>query len=319
MGEEWRKGWHPERVPARTGDDDFLIVGAGPAGLECARTLGRRGYSVHLVEAQEQLGGRVTRESQLPGLKAWARVRDYRVGQLQKMAEVEILRGSPVAAEHVLEFGARRVVLATGARWRRDGVGRAHTQPIPGFDLVDRIFTPYDVIDGRIVRGPVVVFDDDHYYLGGIVAEKLRADGIEVALVTPAEKVSAWTVNTLEQPAIQAHLLELGVEVVANRNLVGFDGARALLECVFTGRRVELAAGSIVTVTSRLPNDELATALDRLGDQVSAAGILSVTSIGDCWAPGTIAAGVYAGHRYAREFDWAPSDAVAFNRELPQI
>ena len=319
MGEEWRKGWHPERAPARTGDDDFLIVGAGPAGLECARMLGRRGYSVHLVEGQEELGGRVTRESQLPGLKAWARVRDYRLGQLRKMPEVEILRGSPVTAEDVLEFGARRVVLATGARWRRDGIGRAHTRPIPGFDLEGRIFTPDDVLDARQVRGPVVIFDDDHFYLGGVLAEKLRGDGVEVALVTPAEKVSAWTVNTLEQHSIQTHLLQLGVDVLANRNLVDFDGARVLLECVYTGRRIELEAASIVTVTSRLPNDELATALDGLSDQVFAAGIRSVTSIGDCWAPSTIAAGVYAGHRYAREFDWPPSDAVAFDRELPQI
>ncbi len=126
MGEEWRKGWHPERVPPRSGNDSFLIVGAGPTGLECARLLGRRGYAVHLVEAEEELGGRVTRESRLPGLAAWASVRDYRLNQLNKMPEVAILRGSPVSAEQILEFDAQRVVLATGARWRRDGIGRAN-------------------------------------------------------------------------------------------------------------------------------------------------------------------------------------------------
>src|SRR6202030_2179465 len=51
MGEEWRKGWHPEAVPPRSGDDSFLIVGAGPTGLECARLLGRRGCSGHLAAA----------------------------------------------------------------------------------------------------------------------------------------------------------------------------------------------------------------------------------------------------------------------------
>src|ERR1700685_3598498 len=50
MGEEWRKGWHPEAVPPSSGSDSFLIVGAGPAGLECARVLGRRGYSAYLAE-----------------------------------------------------------------------------------------------------------------------------------------------------------------------------------------------------------------------------------------------------------------------------
>jgi dimethylamine/trimethylamine dehydrogenase len=216
MGEEWRKGWHPEKIPPRSGDDDFLIVGAGPAGLECARFLGRRGHTVHLVDAQVELGGRVSREARLPGLAAWARVRDYRLGQLLKLGNVEILRGSAVAAAHVREFGAKRVVLATGAAWRRDGVGRTHFLPVPDFDRAGQVLTPDDVMDGKRPAGPVLVFDDDHYYMGGVIAEKLRREGLEVILVTPAERVSAWTVNTLEQYAIQRHLLELGVRVMTN-------------------------------------------------------------------------------------------------------
>src|SRR5450432_1161377 len=104
------KGWHPEIIPPRTGDDSFLIVGAGPSGLECARMLGGRGYTVHVAEASEQLGGRVARESRLPGLAAWARVSDYRLQQLNKMQNVAILRGSRVTTDEILEFGAERIV-----------------------------------------------------------------------------------------------------------------------------------------------------------------------------------------------------------------
>jgi dimethylamine/trimethylamine dehydrogenase len=317
MGEEWRKGWHPEAIPPRTGSDSFLIVGAGPTGLECARLLGRRGYAVSLAEAEEQLGGRVTRESRLPGLAAWARVRDYRLNQLNKMQNVEIYRGSPVTAEQVLEFGATRVVLATGSHWRRDGVGRANTSPIPGFDRAGCVFTPEDLMSGLKPDGPVIVFDDDHYYLGAILAEKLRADGLAVTLVTPADKVSAWTVNTLEQHTIQKHLLALGVDIATSRNLIDFDGTSVILQCTYSERHSSLPAGSVVTVTSRLPNDELAHALSGMTDAATQAGIISVNSIGDCLAPSTIAAAVYAGHRYAREFDWPQSDAGAFRRELP--
>ena len=318
MGEEWRKGWHPERIPARSGDDSFLIVGAGPTGLECARLLGRRGYSVHLAEATELLGGRVSRESRLPGLSAWARVRDYRLNQLNKLPNVEIFRDSRLTAEHILEFGASRVVLATGAHWRRDGVGRANNWPIAGLDRA-QVYTPDDVLDGATVSGPVVVFDDDHYYLGAVLAEKLRAQGLEVALVTPAEQVSAWTVNTLEQFGIQKRLLELGVEIHTSRNLVEFTGSEAVLGCVYTGRRSTLPCASLLTVTSRLPNDDLAQALADRPEARMAAGLVSVTSIGDCLAPGTIAAAVYAGHGYARDFDRVPSDAVAFKRELTSL
>ena len=319
MGEEWRKGWHPESVPNRTGNDSFLIIGAGPSGLECARLLGKRGYTVHLAEAGEHLGGRVTLESRLPGLASWSRVRDYRVNQLNKMQNVEILRGSAVTADEVLDFGANRVVLATGSRWRRDGIGRSHSRPIRGFDAAKSVFTPDDVMDGIALSGPVVVFDDDHYYLGAVLAEKLRLDGLAVTLVTPSDRISAWTVNTLEQHSIQKRLLELGVELSTSRSVVEFDGSNVVLECTYTGRLSSVSAAAVVTVTSRLPNDTLAQSLDELTSSRGARGIASITSIGDCLAPSTIAAAVYAGHRYAREFDRAPSDDAAFQRELTDL
>ena len=58
-GEEYRRGWHPERFTrARNADNDVLVVGAGPAGMECAIVLGKRGMRrVHLVEAEDELGG----------------------------------------------------------------------------------------------------------------------------------------------------------------------------------------------------------------------------------------------------------------------
>jgi dimethylamine/trimethylamine dehydrogenase len=66
IGEEWRKGWHPEIIPARGSEDKVLVVGAGPAGLECARALGQRGYEVTLAEARDVLGGRVANGDRLP-------------------------------------------------------------------------------------------------------------------------------------------------------------------------------------------------------------------------------------------------------------
>ncbi len=242
MGEEWRKGWHPERVAARTVDDAFLVVGAGPAGLECARILGKRGHSVHLVDASEQLGGRVTHEARLPGLAAWARVRDYRVSQINKMPEVSIVRASPVSAQDILELrreaGRARDRRSLETRRRRTG----KSSPIPGLDAGRSVLTPEDVMDGRLPQSPTLLFDDDHYYLGGVIAEKLHSHGIEVVLATPAGCVSAWTVNTLEQFAIQKRLLELGVSILANLNLIEFDGNRAALQCVFTGQRSTVPA-----------------------------------------------------------------------------
>jgi dimethylamine/trimethylamine dehydrogenase len=120
MGEEWRRNWHPERVPPGDPEKSTLIVGAGPAGLECARVLGLRGFAVTVAEAREELGGRVTIEAKLPGLATWARVRDYRTNLVQTMGNVDIYRGSPLSAQDVIDFGCDHAVIATGAHWTRE-------------------------------------------------------------------------------------------------------------------------------------------------------------------------------------------------------
>ncbi len=109
MGEEWRRGWHPERIAAKRSDRSVLVIGGGPCGLELTRALGQRGYEVTLCDQNEQFGGRLLLESKLPGLASWHRVVDYRLQQIQRMANVQTLRGSPVTASEALEFGASAV------------------------------------------------------------------------------------------------------------------------------------------------------------------------------------------------------------------
>ena len=319
MGEEWRRGWHPEHIPERESEDQVLVVGAGPAGLECAVSLGKRGYDVLLAEGSDELGGRSAREPRLPGLAIWGRVREYRVEQLNHLPNVQVYLASAMTAQDVLDTGANRIVIATGSHWRRDGVARYHRSPISDLDQA-ALFTPDDVMDGKAIEGPVIVYDDDHYYMGGVIAEKLRLQGLAVTLVTPAPLVSAWTVNTLEQTRIQRRLLEIGVQIRANEALVAFQGGEGMLACAFTGSRQGLKARSVVMVTARLQNSTLYDDLLARSGEWAEAGIKTVDSIGDAVAPGTIAAAVFGGHRYARELDQAPhGDEVPFLRENVEL
>ena len=79
------------------------------------------------------------------------------------------------------------------------------------------IFTPDDLMAGQRPSGHVVIYDDDHYYMGSVLAELLVAAGNRVTFVTPANKAAEWSFNTLEQGTIQARLLNLGVDVRVTR------------------------------------------------------------------------------------------------------
>jgi dimethylamine/trimethylamine dehydrogenase len=320
MGEEWRRGWHPERIRPQGSNDKVLVVGGGPAGLEASTMLGRRGYEVVLAEATRELGGRVIAEARLPGLAAWIRVVDYRRLQLAKLPNVTQALESRVDPGDVLELGFAHVAVATGARWRRDGVGRWHTHGVP-LDPATETLTPDDLLGGARPAGErVVLFDDDHYYLGGVLAEQLAGEGLTVTLVTPAPRVSEWTVNTMEHQRIHRRLIERGVVLETGHALQSVAGGGARIVCVYTGRERELPCDAVVLVTARLPDDELAEELQLRRSDWAAAGVRSVRAVGDAWAPGTIATAVWDGRRYAEELDgWEAGDAVPFRREVVSL
>ncbi|MCH8302710.1 MAG: FAD-dependent oxidoreductase, partial [Proteobacteria bacterium] len=317
MGEEWRRKWHPERIPPGDPDKSILIVGAGPAGLECARALGQRGFAVTVAEATEELGGRVSIESTLPGLATWARVRDYRTTLLQTMGNVDIYRGSPLSAQDVIDFGCDHAVIATGAHWTRD-ILSTDGYPIDGFQG-DAIFTPDDILSGAEPESPVVIYDFNHYYMGSCLAELLRQRGNDVTIVTPANAISAWTFMTNELAEIRARMIELGIGIVLEHNLTGFSDGSVQLASIYRGGNARTVdCSSLVVVGIRTGNDDLFQELNSDPDRLADAGISSLRSIGDCRAPGTIAHAVYSGHECARTID-AGDSAPPFQWERPAL
>ncbi|MGE5249111.1 MAG: FAD-dependent oxidoreductase [Bacteroidota bacterium] len=326
MGEEWRRGWHPERVPARKTTKQVLVVGAGPAGLEAACTLGQRGYEVALTEAAREPGGRVRLESQLPGLSEWRRVVDWRLAQIAKLANVSVYPGSRMYPGDVLEAGIKDVLVATGATYRRDGLGRSLRTALPGCEG-DQVFTPDDLMEiaarGADLPGAfqeedarVLIYDDDHYYMGGVLAEFLARQGCRVTIVTPAPSISYWTQFTLEQDRIHARLLHLGVTLLPHKMLVRIETGQAIVRHMLSHAETCIPAGAVVLVTDRLPDDSLHR---ELLPALEAGRLASLRLIGDAEAPNIIAQAVFSGHLAAREFDEPRMEGTPFQVERPTI
>ena len=300
-GEEWRQDWHPEKFAAAGSDDQVLIVGAGPAGLEAALIAARRGYQVTLADKQQEMGGRLLFESRLPGLGDWARVQAYRLYALKQMPNVNLYPENELAADDILALEHQRVAIATGAYWTRSLYSSLE---IPCGEMnQENVYTPDDLAAGLVPNGPVLVYDFDNYYLGGVIAEDLARKKCEVIYATPAGHASAWTIMTNEQPYVHQALHEHHVEVHTQSLLKHFDGSRANLANIFTGQERELGVNSIVIVGLRLPNDQLYLELMERENDFAQAGIKSVERIGDALAAGALVHAVYSGHQFARQLD----------------
>jgi dimethylamine/trimethylamine dehydrogenase len=323
VGEEFRRGWHPENfTPAANRELGVVIIGAGPAGMECATVLGKRGMSaVHLVDEQDAIGGCIRAISAYPHLGEWARVITYRQLQLQKLANVEVIPDTRLDAEAVLTYGAEIVIVATGSRWRADGMNGPTQAPIPGAGQ-GFVYTPEQVsaargaIDGR----HVVVYDTDGYFTAVAMAEMLLAAGKQVTVVTPFPNFAQYMFFTGEAFRVNRSLRRQGATIVPGHLLCEItpDGLRG--ESVWSPDPVQWSADAVVLVTQREPCDALYRTLTADPARLASEEIEHVYRIGDCLAPRLIADCVFDGHRLAREIDLGdPSTPLAFIRELPDV
>jgi dimethylamine/trimethylamine dehydrogenase len=307
-GEEYRRGWHPERFTrAGNSDNDVLVVGAGPAGMECAIVLAKRGMRrVHLVEAEDELGGAMRWIARLPGLGEWGRVVDYRRIQIQKLKNLEFIPRTRLDATAVAEYGAEIVVMATGSRWAGDGLNGWTRDVIPGADAsLPHCLTPEQVmVQGLRPPGEhVLVYDCEGYFMGASLAEKLVRDGQRVTLVTPYPTVGPYMAFTTEAIYMHKLLRHLGVELVTEQVLGRIEAGAVTGGTPSHPARSVWDADSVVLVTQRVSSDAIYRDLRSAPDRLEREGITGLYRIGDCIEPRLIAECIFDGHRLAREID----------------
>ena len=277
-GEEYRRGWHPEKFEPAANPGTVLVVGAGPAGLECAMVLGKRGYTVHLRDSASEPGGHWRDVARYPRCAEYARLISYRQTQLDKLRNVELhLNIEPMSADAVLQYGADRVVIATGAHWAQDGLSAEGQRPIAGVHCSRAdVLTPEQIMAGKAVPGErVVVLDGDGHFTAIALAELLADRGKHVTIVTNMSEVAEYTRYTMELANNKRLLHEKGIRYLTNHWVQRFEARQLSLYYLYRdspelyelepgrwGRRssselVMLECDALVLVTSRLPNGAL--------------------------------------------------------------
>ena len=218
------------------------VVGAGPAGLECALSLARAGVErVVLLDAGDRIGGQLAVAAAAPNRTGWARLLAFYEHGVAA-AGVELRLGAP--ADGLDEFDA--VVLATGAE---------EVSP-----LIDAGALASSV---ALAEGPtalagaehVVVVDDGFGWWPGInvVELALAAGAGRVTLLTPGPAFAGGIPAESRVQLLQRLAGAGALDVVPLSAAIDVSDAGVTVLHRPSGRSTPLSADRVVVVGERRP------------------------------------------------------------------
>ena len=258
-GEEIRWGsWQFEKARERK---QILVVGAGPAGLQCALTAAKRGHGVTVFDSLDEIGGQARLIKKLPGHTAPQTFLDYLAGQLKKL-NVPVHLGHKITQENIDEVIDREtpdlVALATGARPAKDGCGGLTGVAIPGWDQ-DHVVTYEDILLDRATPGHhVLIVDELADRVSPSIAEILAEQGKKVTVVTRWASLSPNLHWWLDEPFTMGKLDLLGIEIHANTWVKEISAHGATCFNIFSFREFTMDADTIVLATMKQSRTGLA-------------------------------------------------------------
>jgi Pyridine nucleotide-disulphide oxidoreductase len=245
---------------------DVVVVGAGPAGMECARVAATRGHAVRIVERDDHLGGVAAVAGPGQPLVAWLEAECRRLG-------VDVELGATDAGRRAGEI----LVQCTGSR-----PGRRTYEVAAGAVVLDGL----DVWRGTAPPDGTVVVHDP---IGGPIAVALAEElGDRAVLVTQDHIAGNELARTGDLAPANVRLQQRGVRIERRTLLRAVRPGEVEVEDRFTGQRRTIAAAAVVDCGFRLPDDPRPDADLRAGD---------------CVAPRTIHEAVLEGRRAAVALD----------------
>jgi 2,4-dienoyl-CoA reductase-like NADH-dependent reductase (Old Yellow Enzyme family) len=285
--------WGPQAFTQAPRRSRVIVVGAGPGGLEAARTAALRGHEVILIEMRERVGGAFALWASLPGRDAYRSAIDWWRRELERLG-VAVRLGSRATAARILAEKPDAVILATGAAYHRGGRGFHSEQDIPGYER-DFVYRPEELLALSVLpRGRVLVQDDEGLQTGMGIAELLAAQGADVEFLTPNFLPLSSRVMAAQEgrPMVQ-RLRALGGRISTMSFIKEIRDREVLVADVHSDeRRTISAVDALVLTTGRMPVNDLEPDLE--------GRVAQLFTIGDALAPRMWGAATFEAHKFAR-------------------
>ena len=257
-------------------EKEIMIVGGGPAGLECAYVAAQRGHEVHVYEKKEELGGTLIEASKAPygDDELWTCI-EYQKVMCEK-AGVTFHLGTEVTEELIEDEMPDSVVLATGPIYSK-GKGT-------GFDR-ENVVNVLDVLGGRAEVGDkVVVWGNRKPGIG--VALFLANQGKKVTIVGK-EKSAGFDVNPSFKWRYMIYLRQNGVMAYNDCDIEEINDEGVMVKS-YDGYRWPVKCDTVV-VSEREPNESLKKTVQSEG--------IELFVIGDALVPRNLSSAVHDGYR----------------------
>ena len=257
-------------------EKNIMIIGGGPAGLECAYAAARRGHEVHVYEKREDLGGTLIEALKAPyGDEELLTCIEYQKAQCEK-AGVTFHLGTEVTGGLIRDELPDTVVLAIGPIYSK-GQGA-------GFDA-ENVVNVLDVLSGKAnVGDKVVVWGNRKPGIG--VALFLAKQGKKVTIVGK-EKTAGFDVNPSFKWRYMIYLRQNGVMAYNDCDIEEIKGDEVLVRA-YDGYRFPVECDTVV-VTEREANNSLKDAVQEEG--------IELFVIGDALVPRNLSSAVHDGYR----------------------
>jgi 2,4-dienoyl-CoA reductase-like NADH-dependent reductase (Old Yellow Enzyme family)/thioredoxin reductase len=274
-----------------------LVVGAGPAGLEYARIAAARGNDVVVYERETHVGGHVRAYGALPHRQQYGTITTWLAEQATGNG-AKIKTGSAVTAENIdAVLAAERpdhVVVASGARYRRDGFQGQTGKPIPGWETGNCLTWDEIALDKAKASGEVLVIDEMADVAAPLTAVKLAKEGAKVRLLTKWPMIGWETTAEVYLHWILTYLYEAEVEMIVDHAVKRIDRGQVEIVNIYQSSKARwINADAIVMATSRSSENAIYHLLHGRG--------ASVEAIGCAIAPRTVYEATLEGHRAARK------------------